>query len=236
MCIGMNNYWVTTRYCSCSIIIHSNARHQKPCPLRHQNNSQFFSCTLMGRPGYEANIAIHDSFPALICRRVMTLIVKKWVSSGYWPLKLYQLKMLHKLIVCQILLLLDHVLFALGQELIQPGPPDFCFKTKSVHTNDQYHKDIPSPQGSDFPECQSWKEYSCCTRALTETLHRNRDIGLYNFSHVLCGTISPLCEEYLLVCKIAIKINQLANFHVASIIIAIIINLIFTERAHTHAS
>ena len=117
--------------------------------------------------------------------------------------------MLHKFIICLILSLL---VFALGQEFIQPGPPDLCLKAKSIHINEQYHKEVPSPEGSDFPECQSWKEYSCCTQALTEILHRNRVIGLYNFSHVLCGGTSPLCEEYLLVCKIAAKCLTTASY------------------------
>ena len=93
-----------------------------------------------------------------------------------------------------------------GQELIRPGPPNFCFMTKSFHVNVQYHKDVPSPEGSDLPECQSWKESSCCTLALTETLSgRNKTQGLYNFSHELCDPISPRCAEYLRVRTIAVR-------------------------------
>ena len=107
-----------------------------------------------------------------------------------------------KFIICLILLLLE--VFVQGEELIQPGPPDVCFKTKSYHINDRYHKDVPSPQGSDFPECQSWKESSCCTRALAEELSsRSKTLEIYNFRKDLCGTISPPCAEYLRVCKLA---------------------------------
>ena len=103
--------------------------------------------------------------------------------------------MLHKFIICLILLLLDAVVQ--GQELIQPGPPDTCFMTKWIHRNDRYHKDVPSPEGSDFPVCQSWKESSCCTRALAEELSRSETGGLYNLSRDLCGAISSGCAKYL---------------------------------------
>ena len=35
--IWMNNHWVATRYCRMQLLDNSNARHQKPRPLRHQN-------------------------------------------------------------------------------------------------------------------------------------------------------------------------------------------------------
>ncbi len=103
-------------------------------------------------------------------------------------------------IICLTLLLV-----VAGEDLIQPGPPDSCFRT-SFHINNEYHKDVPSPEGSGFPECQSWKESSCCTLALAEALsNRGKVHGLYNFSHELCDqNISAGCAEYLRVCTIAI--------------------------------
>ena len=91
--------------------------------------------------------------------------------------------------------------FALGEELIQPGPPDSCFKINSVHKNEVYHKNVPSPEASDLPECQSWKELSCCTHALTETLSHSKTRGINNLTYDLCGTLSPRCGEYFRVRK-----------------------------------
>ena len=122
--------------------------------------------------------------------------------------------MLHKCIIYLTLLLL--VAFVQGQKLIQPGPPDSCFKTKSIHRIDRYYKDVPSPEGSDFPVCQSWKESSCCTRALAEELSHSKTGGLYN--------LSPVCAKYLRVCVIAFiaivtfhckKHNNTANSNIA---------------------
>ena len=76
--------------------------------------------------------------------------------------------------------------------------------TVSGVINDHYNKDVRLPEGSDFPECQSWKESSCCTHALVEIVSRSKTLALYNFSKDLCGTISPACAEYLVVCKIAV--------------------------------
>ena len=103
----------------------------------------------------------------------------------------------------QVVICLTLVVGVPGQELTQPGPPNFCFKN-AFHVNDQYHKDAPSSEGSDLPECQSWKESLCCTLALMETLgNRSKVEGLYNFSHELCAPISPGCAEYLRVCTSA---------------------------------
>lgn len=100
----------------------------------------------------------------------------------------------------RVIVCLTLVVCVAGQELTQPGPPNFCFKNE-FHVNDQYHKDVPSPEGSDLPECQSWMESSCCTLALMETLsNRSKVEGLYNFSHQLCSPISSGCAEYLRVC------------------------------------
>ena len=93
-------------------------------------------------------------------------------------------------------------------ELIQPGPPDSCFKTKFIHRIDRYHKDVPSPEGSDFPDCQTWKELSCCTLALTEKISHSRTLALYNFTKDLCHPISPRCAEYL-----GVRKNISITFH-----------------------
>lgn len=109
----------------------------------------------------------------------------------------------------QIIICLTLLFVVAGEELAQPGPPDSCFKT-SFHINDEYHKDVPSPEGSEFPECQSWKESSCCTLALAETLSKRGKVqGLYNFSHDLCDqNISAACAEYLRVCTIAVVMGK----------------------------
>ena len=119
--------------------------------------------------------------------------------------------MFHKFITRLILLLL--VVFVQGQELIQPGPPDSCFKTTSIHRIDRYHKDTPSPQGREFPECQSWKESSCCTLALTKIISRSKTQAIYSFSKDLCGPISPRCADYLVVHKNLIVHLATLPFH-----------------------
>ena len=83
-----------------------------------------------------------------------------------------------------------------GQEVMQPGPPDFCTKT-SFHRNDQYHKDAPSTEMDDFSECSSWQNFSCCTQALTEIIARSMFLGLYNWSYNLCDNLSTPCAEYI---------------------------------------
>ena len=140
---------------------------------------------------------LHDN----INYKCFHFIVEQVTRINNWhTLSSCKLKMFRQIIVCLTLLLVVR-----GQELTQPGPPDFCFKT-SFHINDQYHKDVPSPEGSDFPECQSWKESSCCTLALAETLNSKGKVqGLYNFSHELCeDNISPGCAEFLRVCTITV--------------------------------
>ena len=111
--------------------------------------------------------------------------------------------------LCHITVCLILLFVVAGEELVQPGPPDSCFKT-SFHINDEYHKDVPSPEGSEFPECRSWNKSSCCTLALAETLkERGKVQGLYNFSHDLCDqNISASCAEYLRVCTIAIVMGK----------------------------
>ena len=79
------------------------------------------------------------------------------------------------------------------------------FASRSSYTTlMKYHKDVPSPEESDLPECQSWKKSStCCTHDLTVALNQSKTVGLYNFTHDLCGSLSPECAQYLRVCKIA---------------------------------
>ena len=54
-----------------------------------------------------------------------------------------------------------------GQDLVQPGPQEFCYKGDS-HLEDLYHKDSPSSEDKDFPEYSSWQQSSCCTHALAD--------------------------------------------------------------------
>ena len=111
------------------------------------------------------------------------------------------MKMSWKFITSQILLVL--VLSVQGQELIQPGAPDFCSKT-SLHRNDQFHKDAPSAEMNDFRKCSSWQKFSCCTLALTVAIGRDMFMGLYNWSYSLCGDLSMPCAEYTSVCAMMV--------------------------------
>ena len=63
--------------------------------------------------------------------------------------------------------------------------------------DDRYHKDNPLREVGTLQTCTSWQNLSCCTHALTVALnHLNLSMGLYNFSHDLCGTLSPRCAEF----------------------------------------
>ena len=55
-----------------------------------------------------------------------------------------------------------------------------------------YHKDKPSPEGSDYVECLSWQEKSCCTANFTAELQRNKVEVLYNFSWNHCKNLSQV--------------------------------------------
>ena len=77
-----------------------------------------------------------------------------------------------------------------GQELVQPGPPDYCLEGP-------FHKDVPSPEEDEFHECLSWQDHACCNLALSVTISRHKARGLYNYSWDLCGTLSPHCEEFI---------------------------------------
>ena len=102
-----------------------------------------------------------------------------------------------------------------GQDLIQPGPPDFCFKGDD-HVLDHFHKDAPSPEENDFPECTSWQESSCCTHALADELSRfSKALGdrLYNFTVGQCGSLSQECAQYIRV-RIPVHYNYYASINV----------------------
>ena len=101
------------------------------------------------------------------------------------------------------MILLVLVLSVQGQEVVQPGPPDFCIKT-SFHRNEQYHKDVPSTEMAEFSECSSWQNLSCCTQALTESIGRSMFMGLYNWSYNLCGNLSTACAKYMRVCAMIV--------------------------------
>lgn len=59
------------------------------------------------------------------------------------------------------------------------------------------HKDKPSPEGSGYVECLSWKDKSCCTAEFTQELQRNKVEVLYNFSWNHCNTLSQACEQFI---------------------------------------
>lgn len=119
-------------------------------------------------------------------------------------------KMCHKFIISAILLF--WIMNVQAQQVVQPGPPDFCPKT-SFHRNDQYHKDAPSPGMGDFPNCSSWKNLSCCTQALSEALSRNMSMGLYNWSYIPCGPISDKCARFMRV-SVRVNILQVYIYHI----------------------
>ena len=77
-----------------------------------------------------------------------------------------------------------------GQEVVQPGPPDFCLEGP-------FHKDVPSPEEEQFHECLSWQNEACCNLQLSMTIDRHKAVGLYNYSWDICGTLSPQCEEFI---------------------------------------
>ena len=107
--------------------------------------------------------------------------------------------MSHKIFISVTLLL--SVMMVLGEHLVQPGPPDFCIKDSS-RQNDKYHKAVPSPEMGELRNCSAWQNLSCCTQALAEDLSRNPFMGLYNWSHNVCGSLSPKCAEFMKVCII----------------------------------
>ena len=105
--------------------------------------------------------------------------------------------MLNKLIAPSLtLLLLFLVVLVKGQDQVQRGPPDRCFKGL-YHLYDHFHKDVPSPEVGNFPECTSWQKLSCCTADLANELSRvGSHHGLYNYSYDLCNGLSPECAKY----------------------------------------
>ena len=99
------------------------------------------------------------------------------------------------IIVCLTLLFLVAFIVR-GQDQVQRGPPDYCIRGE-YHLLDHYHKDAPSPEENNFPECTSWQNSSCCTRDLAVDLYRLADHqGLCNFSYDLCGALSSECAQY----------------------------------------
>lgn len=109
-----------------------------------------------------------------------------------------------KVIACLTLLFI--VVLVQGQDQVQPGPPDKCFRG-DYHLLDHYHKRIPSPEGNNFPECTSWQSSSCCTHALANDISRlELHQGLYNFMYQVepCGSLSPECARYIKVFIFAI--------------------------------
>ena len=142
--------------------------------------------------------------------------------------------MLCRFIICLIFKLFL-VVCVPGHKLVQPGPPEFCLKTNSFHINDEYHKEVPSPEESDIPVCQSWKEYSCCTRALTDTLSHSKTQGLYNFTRELCGRpLSPLCAEYFRVRTRTVRYLPMVTLHYGEKVIKCIPKGVNVQGAHTH--
>ena len=81
----------------------------------------------------------------------------------------------------------------------------FCLAENEVKEciNGSYHKDKPSPEGSDYVECQPWKESSCCTAEFTAELKRNNVEVLYNFSWNHCANLS----EVRYACQALIKMH-----------------------------
>ena len=90
------------------------------------------------------------------------------------------------------------VVLVQGQDQVQRGPPDFCFSSEISHFLDRYHKDTPSPEENNFPECTSWQNFSCCTHALADDLSRvTTQQGLYNIRFDRCAPVSQECARYL---------------------------------------
>ena len=105
--------------------------------------------------------------------------------------------MLDKLIAPYLTLLLFLVVLVEGQDQVQRGPADHCFKG-DFHLYDYFHKDTPSPEVGNFPEYTSWKNLSCCTSDLANELAQlARHQGLYNYTFDLCNGFSSECTKYM---------------------------------------
>lgn len=76
-----------------------------------------------------------------------------------------------------------------------PGPPDFCLEGP-------FHKNVPSPEDEDFHSCLSWQDNACCNTNLSRLIDSQKAVGLYNFSWVLCGSLSEECERFIEVCDV----------------------------------
>ena len=114
--------------------------------------------------------------------------------------------MLNKLIAV-FLTLLFVVVLVQGQDQVRRGPPDYCIKGV-YHLLDHYHKDAPSPEENNFPECTSWQSSSCCTYELANDLSQlATHEGIYNFTYDLCGSLSPGCAQYFKVISNEVKIS-----------------------------
>ena len=59
----------------------------------------------------------------------------------------------------------------------------------------RYHKETASAEGSDYAECFSWKEKSCCTANFTIELSKNRVENLYNLSWSHCANLSKVGQH-----------------------------------------
>lgn len=101
---------------------------------------------------------------------------------------------------------------------MQQGPPNHCFKG-GFHLYDHFHKDTPSPEEENFPECTSWKNLSCYTFHLVNEISLvGTHLGLYNISYDLCNRLSVECVKYL---KVFWKVNVIVSDHSLIIIIEI---------------
>jgi len=59
-----------------------------------------------------------------------------------------------------------------------------------------YHKNQPSLESSEYKQCHSYKDSTCCTARFTADLAENRTKNLYNHTWDHCGLLSAKCLSF----------------------------------------
>lgn len=69
------------------------------------------------------------------------------------------------------------------------------YENGSCHL-DYYHKDAPSPEGSNFSECHPWKSNSCCYQETVSSVSTINEAYGANYHWDRCGPLSQACERF----------------------------------------
>ena len=78
---------------------------------------------------------------------------------------------------------------AITRAIWNQSPPDTC-------DVQYYHKDEPSPEGSDFTECHPWHANSCCHQATVVTPQALSTAYGSGYEWDRCGPLSQACERF----------------------------------------